>query len=197
MKILCVSDTVSKQLLEPVGGGPGINGVEMVLACGDLPPEYLTALRHRFDTPLYYVLGNHDLRHAASPPRGCRHIDRQLLKTGGLRLLGFSGSRWYNGNTNQYTNQQMNQFINRLRFRLWLHGGVDVVISHAPPRFIHDAEDPCHRGFRAFRWLIDKYRPRFFIHGHIHAQFHDDSERVTWVNSTRVINCYGYYLLEG
>jgi Icc-related predicted phosphoesterase len=196
MKILCVSDTICKNLLEPVAGGPAINGVELILGCGDLPPEYLTTLRFRYDTPLFYVLGNHDLRFTSSPPRGCRHVDRQLVKNGPLRIIGFSGSRWYNGSINQYTEQQMAWFITLMRFRLWRHGGVDIVISHAPPRFIHDAEDPCHRGFRAFRRFIDKYRPAYFIHGHIHALFNDPAERITRINSTSVINSYGYYLLE-
>ncbi len=196
MNILCVADVVSKNLLEAVKGGPAVDGVEMVFACGDLPPEFLTALRHRFDAPLYYVLGNHDLRHANTPPQGCRHIHRQLLKSGGLRLLGLGGSRWYNGNVNQFTEQQMSRFINLLRFRLWRLGGVDVVISHAPPRFIHDAEDPCHRGFRAFRRLIDRYQPKYFLHGHIHALFTDDDDRRSTIDGTTIINCYGYYVLE-
>ena len=62
MKILSVADTVVKNLLEPVGGGPAIGGIELLISCGDLPPEYLTALRNRYDVPLLYVLGNHDIR---------------------------------------------------------------------------------------------------------------------------------------
>ncbi len=196
MKILSVSDTVVKELLEKVGGGPAITGVELVLACGDLPPEYLSALKHRYNTPLYYVLGNHDLRYNESPPMGCLHLNRRIVTVGGLRITGFSGSRWYNGNINQYTEKQMARFIRKMSFSLWRRKGVDLVISHAPPRFIHDAEDPCHRGFRAFRDFIDKYQPRYFIHGHIHTLFEDESERLTRVNSTSVINSYGYHVLE-
>jgi len=196
MKILSVSDTVIKDLLEPAGGGPAISGIELILACGDLPPEYLAALKNRYNTPLYYVLGNHDLRYAESPPLGCQHLDRRLVKIGPLRITGFSGSRWYNGNINQYTEKQMARFIRKMRFVLWRQRGVDLVISHAPPRFIHDAEDPCHRGFRAFVDFIDKYQPRYFVHGHIHTLFDNDSERITRVNSTSVINSYGYHVLE-
>jgi len=196
MKILSVADCVAKELLDPVGGGPAIQGVELIISCGDLPPEYLSALRHRYDAPLLYVLGNHDLRYEESPPVGCSHIDRYIVTVGTTRIIGFSGSRWYNGNINQYTEKQMARFIRKLRFSLWRHKGVDLVISHASPRFIHDAEDPCHRGFRAYRQFIDKYQPRYFIHGHIHTLFEDDSERITKVHSTTVINSYGYYVLE-
>jgi Icc-related predicted phosphoesterase len=196
MKILSVADTVVKNLLEPVGGGPAIADIDLILACGDLPPEYLSALRHRYDTPLLYVLGNHDLRYGKSPPVGCIHLHQQIVTIGDIRITGFSGSRWYNGNINQYTEKQMAGFIRKMRFSLWRSRGVDLVITHASPRFIHDAEDPCHRGFRVFLEFINKYQPRYFIHGHIHALFENDSERLTRVKSTSVINSYGYHVLE-
>lgn len=196
MKILSVADTVVKNLLEPVGGGPAISGIELLLSCGDLPPEYLTSLRNRYDVPLLYVLGNHDIRYGTSPPVGCSLIDRRLVHVGKLKIVGFSGSRWYNGSINQYTEEQMADFIKRLRFSLWRSRGVDLVVTHAPPRYIHDAEDLCHRGFRSFRLFIDKHQPRHLVHGHIHAHFADETERTTRVNSTSVTNCYGYHIFE-
>jgi Icc-related predicted phosphoesterase len=196
MKILSVADTVVPELLDKARGGPAIDGVELVLSCGDLPPEYLASLRHRYDAPLYYVLGNHDLRYQSAPPVGCRALDRRVMTVGNTRLIGFSGSRWYNGSINQYTEEQMTSFIGRMRFSIWRHRGIDLVLTHAPPRFIHDLEDPCHRGFRVFRRFIDKYQPRFFIHGHVHAHFDTDEQRMTRINSTTVINSYGYIVLE-
>ena len=196
MKILTVADIIVKELLESMGGGPAIDDIEVIFGCGDLPPEYLAALCNRYDCPLYYVLGNHDIRHDSYPPPGCMQLDRQIIKLGSTRVTGFSGSRWYNGNSNQYTEKQMARFIRQMRFGLWRSRGVDLIVTHAPPRFIGDAEDLCHRGFRTFHTLIDRYNPRYFIHGHIHALFEDDAERVTRVNSTSVINSCGYYVLE-
>lgn len=196
MKILSVADVVTPDLLENLKGGPFIDGVELILGCGDLPPEYLSSLRNKYDAPLLYVLGNHDLRYKSQPPVGCTHIDRKLISLGDINITGFSGSRWYNGNMNQYTEQQMARHINKMRLALWRRGGVDLVVTHAPPRFIHDAEDPCHKGFRAFRKFIDKYQPGYFVHGHIHAHFSNDAERLTQSNATSVINSYGYYVFE-
>ena len=196
MKILTVADMVVKNLLEPVGGGPAISDIELILSCGDLPPEYLSSLRSRYEVPLLYVLGNHDIRYGTSPPVGCSLIDRRIVHVGKLKIVGFSGSRWYNGNINQYTEEQMTDFIKRLRFSLWRSRGVDLVVTHAPPRYIHDAEDLCHRGFRCFNQFIDKYQPRHLVHGHIHALFADEAERTTRVNSTFVTNCYGYHIFE-
>ena len=90
----------------------------------------------------------------------------------------------------------MKWMIYKLWWVLWLRGGVDIVVAHAPPRFIQDAEDRCHRGFRSFHRLINRYNPRYFLHGHIHRFFDSDGDRITKVRRTQVINCYGHYILD-
>ena len=195
MRVLTVSDRVESALydqFDPVQ----FERVELILACGDLPPEYLSFLSDRLNVPLYFVRGNHDLRYAVRPPGGCMHLAHDLAEFKGKNILGLEGSRWYNGGPNQYTEQEMYWKIQRLRPRIWWRKGVDIVITHAPPRHIHDAEDRCHRGFKSFRWLIEKYSPTYFIHGHIHANFTDASQRITLYNRTRVINTYGYYMFD-
>jgi Icc-related predicted phosphoesterase len=150
----------------------------------------------KFNVPLYFVRGNHDLRYGPKPPHGCINLGDTLIQFQGKNILGLEGSRWYNGGPYQYTEREMHWKIQRLRPGIWWKGGVDIIITHAPPRHIHDAEDRCHRGFKSFRWLLDKYSPLYFIHGHIHANFTDASQRMTLVNQTQVINTYGYYLFE-
>ncbi len=196
MKILTVADTTVKELLENKNSDPRLKNIDLIMACGDLQPEYLTQLRNYYEVPLFYILGNHDIRYDISPPKGCNLLDRQLIQYNGLSILGFSGSRWYNGNPNQYHEKEMARFVKRMRFELWHKGRPDIVFTHAPPRFIHDAEDPCHKGFRVFRWFIDKYQPAYFIHGHIHRSFASDTERITTVGKTKIINTYEYFILE-
>ncbi len=195
MRVLCVSDVVVPQLernFDPERFGR----IDLVISCGDLPPEYLMSLRGTIDAPLYYVRGNHDIRYEDKSITGCTNLHGRLMRHGQLKLLGLEGSRWYNGGPAQYTEGQMQRMVWMLRPRIWLQKGVDLVVTHAPPRHIHDAEDLCHRGFRSYRRLIEWYRPRFFLHGHIHASFTDDAQRSTTVGGTRVINCFGHYLLE-
>lgn len=195
MKILAVADTVVETLTNRAEHPHNLGDIDLIIGCGDLPPEYLTALRNTFEVPLYYILGNHDLRFGSSPPVGCLNIDRRLVTYRGVKIAGFSGSRWYNGNINQYTEEQMRGFIRRMWFSFWRQG-VDVVITHAPPRYINDQDDPCHKGFHAYRKLLSKYNPDFLLHGHIHANFTDDAERVNEFGTTKVINCYGYHTIE-
>jgi uncharacterized protein len=195
MKILTVSDYVASQLY-PRLNADRIPKIDLILSCGDLPPEYLSYLLAVFGVPLYYVRGNHDIRFDSKPPHGCIDVNARIASFHGLKLLGLAGSRWYNGGPCQFSEAEMGKKIRRLRPTIWWKGGIDIVITHAPPRHIHDAEDRCHRGFQSFRWLIERYSPKYFIHGHIHRHFTDPSERITVVDKTKVINTYGYQILE-
>jgi len=195
MKILAVADKVEPYLCEP-SGQVRFPGIDLILACGDLPPEYLTSLSTLFKVPLGYVRGNHDIRHQTVPPAGCINLHGRIATIQGLRLGGFEGSRWYNGGPIQYTERQMHRMTRRLRWAFWRAKGVDCIVTHAPPRHIHDAEDPCHRGFRCYSTLIERYQPHYFIHGHIHTLFRSPRERITRIGETRVINAYGHCLLD-
>jgi Icc-related predicted phosphoesterase len=195
MKILTVSDYVEPTLRDRTAAAR-LPEVELIISCGDLPPEYLSLLRSVFDVPLYFVRGNHDIRYLSSPPEGCENIHARMVRFCGLRILGLEGSRWYSGGPHQYTESQMKRTIRRLRPLLWWNRGVDIVVTHSPPRFVRDAEDPCHRGFRCFQWLIDKYSPRYFIHGHIHESFRDPADRLLTLGNTQVFNSCGHYLLD-
>lgn len=195
MKILTISDIVVPELSDRFDPSR-FRGVELILSCGDLPPEYLSSLRQRLDAPLFYVRGNHDIRFRSTPPVGCTDIHQRRIQFQGLRIMGLEGSRWYNGGPIQYREYQMRRMLWRMWPLLWFGRGVDIVITHAPPRHIHDAEDRCHRGFECFLQLISRFRPRYFIHGHIHAHFADPSQRVTLVGRTRVINTFACHLLE-
>ena len=194
MKILSVSDIVVSDL---VGTGSPIDAdsIGLILGCGDLPPEYLARLRAKYDVPLYYILGNHDIRHELVP-QGCLNITGRIVHHGPFALLGFSGSRWYNGNPNQFREREMRAQIRKLWFPMWRLKQLDVLVTHAPPRHVHDAEDRCHRGFSCYRDFIKKYKPRFMIHGHIHRFFETPAERLSVVNETKVINSYGYHVFE-
>ncbi len=195
MRILSVSDYVVPELYNNFDPKK-FSGIDLILSCGDLPPEYLSFLLSAFNVPLYYVKGNHDIRYGSKPPLGCSNIHGKVVAFKGLKLFGLEGSRWYNGGPNQYTEEEMKKKLFTLMPYLWWQKGFQIIITHAPPRNIHDAEDPCHRGFRSFNKLIDKYKPHYFIHGHIHKNFKDPSHRVTVINKTRVINTVGYNILD-
>ena len=183
-------------MFSELGRGSPFSGVELILSCGDLPPEHLRLLAEAFGVPLYYVRGNHDRRLGLTVAGDGSSVHAQLVQFRGVSVLGLEGSAWYNGGPYQYTESQMRGFIRRVRPALRRNGRLDVVVAHAAPRDLGDAPDPCHRGFRAFRKLIERYRPRYFLHGHVHRRFDDPSERVLRYGDTQVVNCSGFHLLE-
>ncbi|MGC9360050.1 MAG: hypothetical protein ACP5G7_06710, partial [Anaerolineae bacterium] len=68
-------------------------------------------------------------------------------------------------------------------------------ITHAAPQGIHDADDLCHQGFGAFLWLMDVFKPRYLVHGHIHL-YRQDAPRVTRYGDTLVVNTFGYQVID-
>jgi len=90
----------------------------------------------------------------------------------------------------------MRRRIRKLRFQLWRHKGVDIVVTHAPPRGIGDGEDPAHAGFEALLELIDRYEPQYLLHGHVHLRYgHDIPQQIPY-GETAVCNVCQRFELE-
>lgn len=170
--------------------------IDLVVSCGDLKSQYLQFLVTMLRVPVFYVRGNHDVSYAEDPPSGCDDLDGRVLTYKGLRFAGLEGSMWYNGQPHQYTEFQMWMKANRLAYKLWRSRGVDIIVTHAPPAGIHDSEDRCHKGFKTFVGLINKHKPKCCIHGHTHLGYYNRRERETVVGATRVIDAYGYHVIQ-
>ncbi len=219
MKILAISDEVVELIYSPRVKEQYAD-VDLVLGCGDLPFYYLEYLVTVLNVPLYYVPGNHDRLaqyHAdgriVNRAEGCESLDVRTacfpnrvypgasVETGGLLLAGLGGSMRYNqDNAHQYTEAEMlgrglslvpKLIANRLR-----HGrALDILVTHAPPRGIHDANDLAHTGFQVFRTFMDVFRPRLLLHGHSHV-YRNDAITSTRYKDTQVINVYPYRVIE-
>ena len=195
MKILLVCDEEDKYLWDFYQPGR-LKGIDLILSAGDLKAEYLSFLVTMANRPLLYVHGNHDGSYAQRPPEGCQCIDGKLVTVGGLRILGLGGSALYNGGPHQYTETQMRRRIHRLRLKLALAGGVDIVLTHAPVRGFGDEDNMAHRGFEAFLPLLDQYKPRYLVHGHIHQRYGANRPRCHQYGETTIVNATGRYILE-
>ena len=90
----------------------------------------------------------------------------------------------------------MRRRISKLRFALRRAGGVDIVITHAPPRGLGDREDPAHMGFEALRDLIDRWPPSYLLHGHVHLRYDHSLPREQVYGGTRIINASERFVLE-
>ncbi len=218
MKILCVADHI-----DPLVYSDSIKSrfkdIDLVLSCGDLPLNYYDYIVSMLNKPLLFVFGNHNLKQlmyyqgkgeisrfsfsATSPAFksvGATYINGKVLRKYGLIIAGLGGSMWYNGGPNQYSDTGM--FFKILRIipallinRLFFGRFIDILITHAPPCGIHDKQDRAHTGFKALRWFIQIFKPRYLVHGHVHL-WDRAGERRSRYYSTEVVNAYDHCIIE-
>lgn len=218
MKILCIADHI-----DPLVYSPSIKqrfgDADLVLSAGDLPMEYLGFVASSLNKPVGFVFGNHNLKALPQFKRstqpvldttsvdaqirnyyGSTYLEDRVRKFDGLLVAGLGGSMRYNDGQHQFTERQMYRRIARLIPRLlWnrlVHGRyLDILLTHAPPRGIHDKDDLCHLGFKSLLWFMRVFRPRYLLHGHIHL-YDLNAKRLTRYRETDVINVYDHYVLE-
>ena len=220
MKILCISDTTDTLIYSSVA--PDLyRDVDFVISAGDLPLRYYDYIPTMIRKDVWYVYGNHNLEEFNRMMRGGRTpygrvvpdahtlpsfggqlVDGKCIydKDHDLIIMGLGGSMLYNYGESQYTERQMqhriNKIIPRLLYNKKRYGrAVDILITHAPPLGMGDGEDLCHKGFECFLQFMEKYRPKYLLHGHVHL---DDinAPRISEYCDTKVINIYKNYILE-
>jgi len=215
LKILCISDQI-----DPLVYSPQIKerftDIDLILSAGDLPMDYLDYIISSLNKPLFFVFGNHnieELKHykklwnapfieANKEYLGCGavHLGTRVKMESNLILAGLGGSMQYNGGINQFTDFQMYiemiKLIPRLLFNRIFHGRyVDLLLTHAPPKGIHDKNDKCHRGFKPYLLFMKIFKPQFLVHGHIHLYDLCDIRCTKWKKTT-VINAYSHYVIN-
>jgi len=218
MKILCVADHVDP-LVYSNGIKERFKDVDLVLGAGDLPISYYEYIISCLNKRLYFVFGNHNLkRYSHFKGRepfsnmsgdeeygnnfGSIYIGQKViyLKDKDLIIAGLGGSMRYNKGPNQYTEwgmyRQIFRLVPRLLWNKMVHGRyLDILLTHASPRAIHDKKDRCHRGFRAFLWFLRKFEPAYMIHGHIHIYDQTTIKKTRYLN-TIVLNAYDHIVIN-
>ena len=205
-QILAVSDFELPYIYQAVGGKT-FSEVDFVISCGDLSNEYLGYIISMLNKDLFFVRGNH-AQHKSGLPNSDQQdhwggIDlhlRSVQTPSGVILAGIEGSLNYNNGPQQYTQSQMWAMVYRLVPRLVMNyvrtnRFLDVFVTHAPPWGINDQPDLPHQGIKAFRWLIEAFRPRLHLHGHVRDYLGQRNPAVVH-EGTRVINVNGYQVVD-
>ena len=185
MKILFLSDEECPALWDYYVPGR-LADYQLIISCGDLKASYLSFLVTMARCPVLYVHGNHDTRYGRNPPEGCDCIDGRVVEYNGVRIMGLGGCLKYHPGEHQYTDRQP----------IRKAGGVDILVTHAPAEGLGDSEDVAHWGFPALRAFLDKYRPSYHVHGHVHMTYGQGIPRLQTYNGTTIINAYERYALE-
>ncbi len=195
MRVLVIADHEESSLWDYYRASK-TEGIDLILSAGDLDPEYLEFLVTMANRPLLYVRGNHDDKYEIKEPLGCDCIEDEIYDFCGLRILGLGGSYRYGSRKNMYTEREMKKRIAKLRLKLKMTGGFDVLLTHAPAYGYGDLEDLPHRGFECFNELLEKYHPAYMIHGHVHKEYGPFQRTQIHPSGTTIINAYGSYMID-
>ena len=201
MKVLSLSDIVIPFIYSPQIA-QRFSDIDIGIGCGDLPYYYQEYVISKLDIPFFFVRGNHShivertTAGECKSPQGATDLHQRVLNFRGLLIAGVEGSGRYRKGSFQYSQAEMWMHIFRLvpgllRNRATQGRYLDVFVTHAPSWGIHDQEDLPHQGIKAFRWLLDVFKPSYHFHGHIHV-YHPDTQTETLYKQTQVINTFGY-----
>jgi Icc-related predicted phosphoesterase len=183
----------------------GVPEVAAVLAAGDLPGHYLEFVATKLSAPVLYVHGNHDnerLREGAvwRDPQGVIAVHGRVVEAVGLVVAGWGGvPKYREDGDGQFTEAQARWGFGKLSRQLLLRRlagkrQLDILLTHAPPLGEHAGSDHAHRGCPAMTRFALAQKPALLVHGHIHE--YEGKKFETRLGSTRVINAYGYRIVE-
>lgn len=195
MRILAVSD-VEESWLTTHYDRERMEGVELIISCGDLPASYLEHIVTLANIPLLYVAGNHDTAYARHAPEGCVNIDGCIARYRGVRFMGLGGSIRYNSRIYGYTEQEMRWRSTKLSLVARMTGGIDVMVTHAPARGYNDLPDLPHQGFEAFNTCLEVLKPHTMVHGHVHREYGRIARTGRHPSGTRILNACGSQIFE-
>ncbi|KQY58742.1 hypothetical protein ASD11_03610 [Aeromicrobium sp. Root495] len=168
--------------------------VDLVVAVGDLPWDYLERLVSIIGAPAVYVPGNHEPQARVCAPEGMVSADDRVIDVAGLRIAGLGGCVTYNGGPHQFTQAEYAERADRLVEQAG-PDGVDLLLTHAPPSGLGDEpDDPCHVGIEALHPLLDSLTPAWHLHGHVHPFGLAKADR--HVGATTIRNVIPWTVLE-
>lgn len=131
MKILVLADVESKYLWDYFEKEK-LEGIDLILSCGDLKADYLSFLASFSKVPILYVRGNHDDGYADKEPEGCICIEDKIYVYNGIRIMGLGGSIRYKKGINQYTQNQMKKRAAMMWPKIKVKKGIDILLTHSP-----------------------------------------------------------------
>jgi len=197
IRLLAASDEPDPTL-DHAANREALGELDLVVGCGDLRADRLAFLGDAFRAPLVYVRGNHDRggawRAADRVPVPSLGIDQQSLP--GVTLLALPWPGALEGPALRDEGAAWWQVLTAVPIELALRSRRPwLVFSHAPPRGAGDSpDDAYHVGFAAYRTVVDRLRPRLWLHGHTsRAAAHDP---IVERGPTTLVNVTGSFLVE-
>ncbi|MFP3728102.1 metallophosphoesterase [Priestia filamentosa] len=163
MNVAVYADIHSRELVFPN------TRPEFVFLLGDIHWRDVKRIDQHFTknylmpVPCIGVVGNHDVLDTFNHTN-IVNIHQRQIEINGVRFGGFGGSPKYNNkyNSGQYEEWEAEKHVRKVK-------EVDIFLAHSNPAF-HISNDTAdsHRGFLAFKKIIELGKTKYFFHGHIH-----------------------------
>ena len=196
IRLLAVSDLLDPTLIDK-RNRERMGPIDLILGCGDLDCNDLSFIADGFNAPLVYVHGNHDADERwASYGKNC---PQAIHSTAVQRVVGLAvaGLAWPGPRGKNATRSERLAWNQSLRLATRRLGRTEpmIVISHMPPFGLGDVPDGIyHRGFRGYRWLLERLAPPLWLHGHTPMAGSDDWQ--IHAGKTTLINATGAVVIE-
>lgn len=181
MKILALADRkITQDLVELVQK----ESIDMVLLLGDLKFNEIQDLSE-VTIPVVGVLGNHCSFDYFPNLNGVNcHLKKIDIKD--LSFFGYEGCPYYKGGEFESTQDECEDLIEE-------YGEyADILIAHSPASGINSSDSP-HEGFDGLLNYINKYKPRFFFHGHSYPPI---EQKISKYGETIVVYVSGLEIID-
>jgi predicted phosphodiesterase len=196
IRLLVVSDAMDPTLMD-LRNRQALAPIDLIVGCGDLDCSDLAFIADGLNAPLVYVNGNHDSRERwAAGASFCPEPIRStaVQHRAGLAIAGLT---WPGAHGKKATRSERSAWSQALSLAARRLGRSEslIVISHVPPLGAGDMPDGAfHRGFRGYRWLMDRLAPPLWLHGH--TPLAATSDWCVEVGRTTLVNATGAVVIE-
>lgn len=196
IRILAVSDALEPTLTD-ARNRSALAPIDFIVGCGDLDHHDLAFIADGFNSPLLYVRGNHDAdEHSRESQDSCPEPIQSTAtrRQSGIAIAGLPWPAMRGKSGQRSETVAWNQAV-RLATRRLGHLEPLIVLSHVPPLGCGDvATDAYHRGFKGYRWLLQRVQPVLWLHGHTPLAATRDWQ--VQVGPTTIVNVTGAVLIE-
>jgi putative phosphoesterase len=170
MKVLVASDIHgTKKGVETVARLSTQHKVDLIVVCGDIthfgPAYHAKDMLDNFEAPTFAIPGNCD------PPETVTAIEESKAETLHRRCVKFKGEHFVglggapqspHGLPMEFSEERIFNFLDEIMERR------AILVTHCPPKGRNDYTRGTHLGSSAIADIVEKWRPKLVLSGHIH-----------------------------